>query len=157
MKKTTFILALMVVYSVCFAEAHTDRFLSIIGIQPEQTKQEDISSLLGQPNKIEQEKKQAVWHYTTKEGNFDVYWSNKTARLEKLSFSSESISKSNWDNRNSKYLKSGETNMTEVIKVLGLPKDMTIKSVSQELHYSYQNNVLNLFFRKGKLVNYCLY
>jgi len=139
------------------AESHTDKVLSLIGLQTDETKPDDISSLLGKPAKIEQEKKQDVWYYKTPDANFTVYWNNRTSRLDKLSFSSPTITKGIWDNRNSKYLKSGQTHIAEVIKVLSMPKDMMLKAVNQELHYSYQNTVLNLFFRKGTLVNYCLY
>ncbi len=148
---------LLFMSSACFAENHTDKLLSLIGLQPEQAKPDDIASLLGQPLKIEQEKKQDVWYYNSPDANFVIYWNNRTSKLDKLSFSAQNVTKGNWDNRNTKYLKNGETHMADVIKVLGMPKDMLLRSVNQELHYSYQNTVLNLFFRKGTLVNYCLY
>jgi hypothetical protein len=159
MKNIKFLLlsGVLFINSVCFGESHTDKILSLIGLQSQEAKPEDISSLLGQPAKIEQEKKQDIWYYSSPEANFVVYWNNRTSKLDKLSFSSQNATKSTWDNRNTRYLKTGQTHMADVIKALGVPKDMVLKLVNQELHYSYQNTVLNLFFRKGTLVNYCLY
>jgi len=159
MKNIKFLLLLTLVFlnSACFAESHTDKILSLIGLQPEQTNPEDISALLGKPAKIQQDKKQDVWYYNSPDASFTVYWNNRTTHLDKLSFSAQNISKGTWDNRNIRYLKNGETHMADVIKVLGMPKEMLLKAVNQELHYTYQNTVLNLFFRKGTLVNYCVY
>lgn len=151
------LLCLVSLNSICFAETHTDKLLSLIRLQPEQARPEDISSLLGKPAKIEQEKKQNVWYYSGPDADFVIYWNNRTARLDKLSFSAQNIHKEAWDNGNTRFLKTGETHMADVIKLLGIPKDMILKTVNQELHYTFRNNVLNLFFHKGTLVNYGLY
>ena len=148
---------ILLISSACFAESHTDKILSLLRLQPDQTNPDDISSLLGKPAKIQQDKKQDVWYYNTPGANFVIYWNNRTAHLDKLSFSSQDITKGIWDNRNTKYLKNGETHMEDVVKVLGMPKEMMLKAVNQELHYAYQSTILNLFFRKGTLVNYCVY
>lgn len=145
--------------SVCAycGDKPADDILSLINMKPEEATPEQVSNILGKPEKIEEGRKQAVWYYNTPTSSLVIYWDNRISKLEKFSFTSMAPNKGVWQNSMSKHLKSGQTNLQQAIKALGEPKDMIIKSMNQELHYAYQNNVLRLFFRKGTLVNYTLY
>jgi hypothetical protein len=80
----------------------------------------------------------------------------KLATLEKFSFTCESVTKKVFNNALSRKLKSGTTDLAQAVKLLGIPEDMTIKTVTQEVHYAYQKCVLRLFFRNRTLVDYTL-
>ena len=81
----------------------------------------------------------------------------KTTLLEKFSFTCDVVKKDVFDTRLQAKLTSGVTDILQTLKILGTPKDMTIKKATQEIHYAYAHNVLRLFFRNRVLVDYCLY
>ncbi len=153
-----FLLALL--FSVNSPSLATDRstneVISWMNITPKTTKPEGVTSLLGKPLKIEEGKKRTFWYYNHGNDNIVISWNNKSDLLEKFSFTCESHEKNTFDNRLQGKLKSGITDIIEAIKLLGIPKDMTIKSETQELHYTYQNSVLRLFFRNRTLVDFTL-
>jgi len=113
--------------------------------------------MFGKPDRTENSRKQSVWYYKNEKNNITIYWNNRTATVEKCYFSTLAAYKTAWDHSKANMLRSGETSLQQAIKLLGAPKDMTIKSTNQELHYAFENSVLNLFFRNGTLVNYTVY
>ncbi len=161
MKKMMLLLAFACLTMTAFAKPESNlstQIISFITENPYAATHDDVSSLLGKPFKTDENKNQSVWYYKTDNNSLTIYWDNSAAKMEKLYFNTSAIAeKSAWDNKNARLLKTGETALAEVIKILGAPKDMTIKTNNQQLHYAYANNVLNLFFRKGTLVTYTLY
>lgn len=141
-----------------FATDHTGSGLSsMITLSTGGATRSKVTSLLGQPLRIEENKKKTLWYYS--EGNTDmvVSWSNKSESLIRLSFKNNISEKSPFDNSLPYKLKSGSTDLAEALKILGTPNDLTIKEKTQEMHYAYQEKVLRLFFRDKVLVDYCLY
>lgn len=159
MKKALYsILALLLSLSLnCSAidrnEAH---LLSLLKLTPATATADNITSILGKPEKIEDNKKTTLWYYTMGENNLVISWSKKSNQFEKFTFSNECTDKCPFDKRLSRKLRSGATNLTQTIQLLGAPKDMTIKNSKQELHYTYDDSVLRLFFRNNVLVDYTL-
>jgi hypothetical protein len=102
------------------------------------------------------EQKKDLWFYTHGNTNLVISWNKKLATLEKFSFTCESVTKKVFNNALSRKLKSGTTDLAQAVKLLGIPEDMTIKTVTQEVHYAYQKCVLRLFFRNRTLVDYTL-
>ncbi len=141
----------------CDARSQTEQLNYLINLFISNKSQQEIQDFLGHPFKIEMEKKQNVWYYNAGDANFAIYWSKDDSKFRKVSFSTVSKVNIEWDERNARFLKTGETRMTDVVKNLGIPREMLLKESNQEVHYNYNNNVLRLFFRKGVLVNYCLY
>lgn len=140
-----------------FAIDNSEELLSLVNLTPETATQGKVTSLLGKPVKIEESKKRTLWYYTHGNTNLVISWNAKSALLEKFSFTCASLKKSVFDNRLATKLQSGATDILSALKILGTPKDMTIKKATQEMHYAYEHNVLRLFFRDRVLVDYCLY
>ena len=116
-------------------------------------------SILGKPEKINETSKKTIWYYKNEKNSLIIYWKNKTKTPEKILFNCiDSVA----FNKNINFdlisgLEQGKTNLLQTINTLGVPKDMTIKERTQEIHYAYKNNVLRLFLRDGLLVDYALY
>ena len=158
MKKVMMLLlAILLISRVSFAVDNTDELLSLVNLTPETATQTKVTSLLGKPLKVEQTRKKTVWYYTHGKTNLTLSWDIKTSMLEKFAFTCEVDKKNTFDNRLQANLKSGATDILQALKILGTPKDMTIKKATQEMHYAYEHNVLRLFFRNRVLVDYCLY
>jgi hypothetical protein len=157
------ILFLLSCMATCAASRAADNdpsevLLSLIGMKPEQATEAQVTTLLGKPSRTEESKKQLVWHYNVGNNDLTVYWDSRALTLQKYSFTIAPTEKKGlWDSRLVRNLRMGQTDITQAIKALGTPKEMMVKEISQELHYSYENTVLNLFFRNGTLVNYTLY
>jgi LAS superfamily LD-carboxypeptidase LdcB len=158
MKKILFLIALSFsCSSFCFAiDKSTEDLLCLMNLKPKTTTKEAAKSLLGIPTKVEENKKKAWWYYSQDNTKVVIAWDKKTDLLEKLSFTSITLQKDKFDQKLQGKLKSGSTDITQAIQLLGMPKDMTIKSVTQEMHYAYQNSVLRLFFRNRMLVDFTL-
>jgi hypothetical protein len=135
-----------------------DKLLSFLSMNPNDATPEQANTFLGKPDTIEKSNKQNVWRYNSPDEKLVIYWDNKAAKLQKLEFNKMAeTAKTTLDNTLPYRLKSGITAMQDAIKLLGFPKGLTIKGANQEMHYFFKNNTLNLFFRKGTLVNYTLF
>jgi len=158
MRKLSLLLALVftILFKPCFAIDH-DELLSIINMAPQTLTQSTITSVFGTPARIEEGKRKTFWFYKQGTNNLVITWNKKTALPDKVSFISETTGTKTFDNSLSAKLVSGSTELSQALAILGTPKDMVIKPNKQEVHYSYQNKVLRLFFRDNKLVDYCLY
>src|ERR1039457_5450231 len=126
MKKVLFfLLALLFVFRPCQATDHSgDELLSLIDLTPATATQGKVTSMLGKPAKIEENKKRTLWYYTHGNTNLVISWNNKSELLEKFSFTSGADEKSVYDNNVSRKLKSGATNINQALKLLGTPKDI---------------------------------
>jgi hypothetical protein len=134
-----------------------EALVSLIRLAPETATPDNITSLLGKPGRIEDNKKRTIWYYEHDSTTLVVSWSKKSAQMEKFSFNNTRDGRNIFDVNKSRHLQSGVTNVTDALKILGTPSDMTIKGMTQEMHYDYKNNVLRLFFRNKMLVDYTLY
>ncbi len=149
---------MFVLCNPCLAKDHdAEAMLSVISLAPQSATQVKVTSILGTPGKIEESKKRILWYYSRGKANLVISWSKKSDIPEKFSFTSEAIANKTFDKSLSSRLKSGSTDLVQALKILGTPKDMTIKLAKQEMYYSFQNKMLRLFFRDRKLVDYCLY
>jgi len=160
MKKVMFLLfpIVFMLNTVGYAiDNNSDELLSLVNLTAATATQSKIAALLGTPIKVEETKKRTVWYYIHGNTKLVISWNVKTLLLEKFSFNCEPAKKGVFDNRLSAKLKSGVTDILQALKILGTPKDMTIKKATQEMHYAYEHNVLRLFFRDRVLVDYCLY
>ena len=158
MKKVLFLLIVLLlpVGLHCLAFDHADKLLSLAGLSKETTTQEKISGMLGQPLKIEESKKRIWWHYASGNTNLIICWNKKSDEFENCSFSCTQADKCRFDDRLSKKLKSGSTELVQALTLLGTPRDMKIHGTTQQVYYAYQNSVLRLFFRDRVLVDYTL-
>lgn len=160
MRKMMFLVPAMIFVccTMSFAiETNSEDLLSLIDLSPATATQTKVSALFGMPEKVEESRKRTTWYYTNGTATLSICWDAKSALLQKFSFSNEVVQKQVFDTRLSAKLKSGATDVIQVLKLLGTPKDMTIKKATQEMHYAYAHNVLRLFFRDRVLVDYCLY
>lgn len=136
----------------------TDKLLSLLSMAPTETTPANISTLFGKPDEIEQGGRQSIWHYTSSNATMHLYWDGKIFKLQRLIFSAlSSTERVALDNDKAKQLRSGETALADAVKILGVPKELEIKGANQQLHYTFKENKLNLFFRNGTLVNYTLF
>ncbi len=159
MRKLLFLLiAILFIFRPCQATDHNEEdLLSLLSLTTESATPAKLTAMFGQPLKIEEGRKRTKWFYENGAVKMVIWWNKKSALLEKFSFMSEDKGKGVFDNSMSYKLKSGTTDIEQAFKLLGTPKDMILKEFTQEMHYAYQNNVLRLFFRDRKLVDYCLY
>lgn len=159
MKKIVLILVILVAMQpICYALEPANEILSLLSIKTGDATPAEVTSMLGQPEKRESNNRTNVWYYTTNNTKLVIYWNNKTSALEKAYFTKlPGTAKNSWNNAFARQLKAGETKLADAVKVLGVPNDMRIKTINQELHYTYQNYMLHLFFHKGTLVNYTFY
>jgi len=160
MRKLSLLLLALVFFAIrpCLATDHDhEELLSIINLSPETITQRSVTSMLGAPGKIEESKKKILWFYNKGKTTMVISWNKKSQLPEKVSFANEVAGTKTFDNSLSAKLVSGTTDMAQVSKILGTPRDMTLKPNKQEMHYAFQNKVLRLFFRDNKLVDYCLY
>jgi len=161
MRKVKILLLLMIVCAggACHATDNTnsENLISILTMSTDDANQNQVTTLLGKPERVEESKKKSKWYYTNGSISLVIYWTNATEKMEKFSFTSLSAKKNVWDNNASKKLRTGRTNVNQAIAILGMPKDMLVKNGTQQMHYNYQSNVLRLFFRNRTLVDYTLY
>lgn len=152
------LLALILINRPCRAiDYNADELLSLIRLTPESATQGSVTALLGKPLRVEENKKRTLWYYTHGNTEVVISWNSRSASFEKFSFTHKETAKSILDDRLPQQLKSGTTDITQALKLLGTPKDITVKEKTQEMHYAYQEKVLRLFFRDRVLVDYCLY
>lgn len=131
--------------------------LSLVNMNTGTTTPDKVTAVLGQPVRIEESRKRTTWYYDHGDANMKVSWSNRSDALLKFSYKCTTSARPAFDSRLAFKLKSGATNIDQAVKILGLPKDITIKEKTQEMHYAYEKKVLRLFFRDHILVDYCLY
>jgi outer membrane protein assembly factor BamE (lipoprotein component of BamABCDE complex) len=129
----------------------------MISLTPSTATRGSVTSILGKPLKVEENKKRTLWYYNHDNTDVVLSWSNKTASLLRVSFKNNPDKKGIFDNSIPSKLQSGKTDLAQALKILGIPHDVTIKEKTQEMHYNYQEKVLRLFFRDKVLVDYCLY
>ena len=158
MKKVMFLfLALFLFTGVrLLAIDRSGNLLSLVNLSHETATQEKITALLGQPMTIEEHKKRVWWHYSNDNSNLVICWNKKSDVFENFSFTCKPGQKCTFDKCIPRKLKSGSTDILQALALLGTPMDMKIKGATQEMHYSYANSVLRLFFRNRVLVDYTL-
>lgn len=156
MKKTILFLALVLLTISGISFAKDPDLLSIASISPGNATQEQIIALFGKPERVEEKKKSASWYYNVNDNKVVLHWDKKSDQFVKCSFTSKPCEEAVFDTRLSRKLRSGTTDLKQTLALLGTPKDMTIKENKQEVHYTYRNNVLRLFFRDRVLVDYTL-
>jgi hypothetical protein len=143
--------------SFCRETTISDKLISILSMKPSETTPANVSTLLGRPDQIDEGKQKNVWYYNSKFGSLVLYWDGKVIKLQKMMFSAiTSAEKTILDETKAKQLHSGETALVDAIKLLGLPKELEMKGVNQQLRYVFKDSKLNLFFHGGTLVNYTL-
>ena len=140
----------------CAAKDHSNNILSLLSLSSETVTREKITALLGKPASIEENNKRVRWHYINDNTELVICWNKRSDQFENFSFKNELGIKTVCDGQLCKKLQSGSTNIEQAIKLLGTPADMKIKGTTQELHYSYQNVVMRLFFRNRILVDFTL-
>ena len=158
--RKAFVILIILILGACSCIAkdnNPEDILSLINLAPNTTTQDHIKAMLGKPARIEEDRKRTRWYYTNGNAEFVLSWSNKSESLIKFSFTYKDATKQDLDNKLPGQLKSGKTDITQAVKLLGTPKDITIKEKTQEIHYAYNQKVLRLFFRDRILVDYCLY
>ena len=159
MRKILFLvvtLLLLKTSQVLAIDHSTDKLLSCLALAPGAATQDKVTAVLGTPSRVEEGKKRTLWYYTHGNTNLVVSWSKKSDMLVRFFFKCEKMEEAVFDNTVSSKLKSGATDIIAAVKLLGTPKDMTIKEGTQEVHYAYSNSVLRLFFRDRILVDYTL-
>lgn len=155
-------LIVLLICGVCKAysaepENLTDKLRTFIKNKQFDSRQTEVSSFLGKPARIDEGTKKDVWFYSTDKGSLTIYWNNRADKIDKMVYTAMPVKDVEWDNKKARCLKMGQTSIEQVINTWGMPKDMMIKEVNQQLHYTFQYNTLHLFFRKGRLVNYTLF
>ncbi len=130
---------------------------SLSSIQPYICTQQDAKTIFGNPDKIDMGREQTVWKYHTANCEFALYWNNRINRLEKYYFVNTHRENNNQAGGSVCQLKTGNMQVSDVIRMWGDPTDMIIGSDQQNLHYKFKNKIVNLYFRKGKLCEYQLF
>jgi hypothetical protein len=158
MKKTLFLLfSLLISFSrPSLAIDNSGTILSLVGLSRETVTKDKVTTLFGKPAKIEENKKRVWWSYTNDNTTLVFCWNKKSNLFENYAFKNIVPVKTVCDAAACRKLKSGSTDVTQAIKLLGTPADMKTKNATQELHYTYQNSVLRLFFRDRILVDFTL-
>lgn len=133
-----------------------EELLSLIALYHNTATQNQVTAMLGTPAKVTEGKKRVLWYYTGDLSNLTFYWNKKSDGVEKFRFNSEPTENCRFDINIPRKLKSGATDIKQAITLLGVPKDMTVKELTQELHYTYTDGTLRLFFRNGVLVDFTL-
>lgn len=159
MKKTLLLILFSCLTGTCICKTAnlSKQLLSLIKLNNDEATPNKISSLFGQPERVEEKNKTAKWFYSNDNTELTLYWDNRSSKLEKYSFKNIQGEKKQWDNAYGRGLRSGTTSLAQVIKAIGMPNDMVAKTNHQDLHYAFQNNTLHLFFRKGVLINFAFY
>lgn len=132
--------------------------ISLVKLKQENLTRNKIISIIGKPTEIDETWKKEKWYY--KHGNISVviHWGSNSNEVKKIVF--ETVEKTNntsFDYSLPDKLKTGITDVSEAIKIFGMPNDMTLKPSTQEMHYTYENSKLRLFFRNKKFVDFALY
>ncbi|MES2704434.1 MAG: hypothetical protein V4649_17480 [Bacteroidota bacterium] len=158
MKRVLCTLAILIsgCFSPLFALSTTDELLALVKMMSGNATQKQMIDKLGQPVKIQERSRRTAWYYSPANGNLKLVWDKRENQLEVLNFTAANAKKDTFDETISGKLQSGKTDLTQAVKLLGFPKEMTIKETRQELHYIYHNSVLRLFFRDNVLVDFAL-
>lgn len=156
MRRIVLCLSLLLLSLSCICFAKEPDFMSLVALSPGITTREQVTELFGKPERVEDSKKTVSWYYNNAGHSVILSWNKKSDEFVKCSFVSKPCEKTAFDPRLSRKLRSGTTDLAQTLSLLGTPKDMTIKESKQEVHYTYQNNVLRLFFRDRILVDYTL-
>ena len=130
--------------------------LALICQDPKATTQQQVMDLMGKPVKVEETKRITRWYYTNNSSGLVMSWNKKSEEFEKMSFSNPTPERSSFDENLSHKLKSGLTDVKQAIDLLGAPGNMTIREMTQEMHYNFEHSTLRLFFRNQVLVDYTL-
>lgn len=141
----------------CMAtDLNTEKMLRITGINHENVTQADIIKLYGNPGRTEKTRKRLKWYYIQDGCMLEVDWKSDGSRLEKFVFTNEVQEKKECNLDLQQKLKTGDTDIAQALKLLGVPADMTLREDTQIIHYNYQGSMARLFFRNNKLVDYAL-
>lgn len=131
MKKIVFLLLIaLCIIQPCHATDHTgNNLLSMIGLTPETATRNSVTALMGEPHRVQENKKSTSWFYTLGSTQVVINWSKKTESLLRFSFKTILDAKSAFDNSLPYQLKSGTTNLTEALNILGTPQDAVSNSL----------------------------
>lgn len=139
-------------------EKHTDRVSALTRLNPSDWTKERFRMVLGPPTNETTEGRRVLWEYQVSDARISIQWEKEEALARRVSYESGlSHKERELDYSLPDKLKIGATPITQAIKILGLPDDMALKKATQELHYTYNEKVLRLFFRDGVLVDFTLY
>lgn len=159
MKSKILITVLFFLFGTFIAKAldlRTDNILRLVNLDKNTITQNKIVTMLGQPDSTDISKKRTKWIYRQENSTLVIVWKNDGDRLEKFIFTNVCQDKKECNMDLQQKLKNGDTDITQTVKLLGIPADMTIKEDTQIMHYSYQGTMARLFFRNNKLVDFAL-
>lgn len=159
MRKIVFVLLLLVCgHTMCLAASIGDKLMALMKLSPENVTKDKITAILGKPTRTVESKKGSKWYYTVdKNTKLTLQWNKRSGWAEQFSFSCvPGKSCGEFDRKNECKLKEGYMSMQQAITLLGAPKEMTVKDSKQIMYYTYNGNMLRLFFRNRTLVDYAL-
>jgi hypothetical protein len=140
----------------CVATKNLEDVLPVLQMATSKATTDKVSQMMGKPEKIEENGRRTRWYYNCGELNIIFCWNKRLGTFEQVSIVQKQPKQDIFDERLSVMLKSGKTDVKQVLELLGTPRDMTIKGSKQVMHYFYKNNTLRLFFRDNILVDYTL-
>lgn len=140
-----------------YAQKATPSVATIAALRPYEVYPEDVANTIGKPDKTESYKDQMQWTYNIGNYHLRLVWDTRVGRLQKYYFTNSQKQLDEWPQKKVCQLKTGETDVQQTIALLGTPKDMDIESNIQRLHYEFADNIVNLYYQRGKLLQYQLY
>ena len=143
---------------ICATEKQQNSITALTKLTPDNWTKERLMTLFGKPTQETTEGRKMLWVYQVQEAKISIQWEKEEELARRINFESGL----NHANRELDYslpdkLKLGATPMSQAIKILGMPDDMSLKKSTQEMHYTYNDKVLRLFFRDRVLVDFTLY
>ena len=132
--------------------------LTLLKTDPAKISQKNVITSLGKPAEIDTRGSKIRWGFTRNQYKITVLWEKDGKEFKKLSFEwMADTLKKDIDYGALDKLVTGTTSINDVLKILGIPADMTLKPETQEVHYAYRDKTLRLFFRKKTLADFTLY
>ena len=130
----------------------------LAGREMEQLNQATVRKLAGTPSNIEAKTRKSTWIYYNDQSKMEIEWEGLPGNIKKIKFEIlKGPRPPKIDYSLADKLKSDETNLAQAIKIFGIPGDMEIKENTQELHYSFADKNMRLFFRDRILADFTLY
>lgn len=149
-------LVLLLAANDAWALRPSDELNSIVQLASPHATPAQIRARLGSPTTIKEARRRTFWRYEKEGSEIVISWNNRSGAFERVSVTRKSSEQRPFDERASAKLISGKTQLPEALSIMGSPRSMLLKENRQELHYTFSNSIVRLFFRNNVLVDFTL-
>ncbi len=158
MKRITLIFALLCLGTSLFAndKSHPGDFAQLQQLLSGKINRAHLLQLYGEASiiNINNQTSEELWQYTTSQHNITLRWDTKNDQLRDFTYSNHNRPLQKWQNNNVAAFQMGQTNLTDVLAILGEPTDMVVKPGEQRLKYVYAGTQVEVQLKNGVLGNY---